>query len=77
LLAGNVAAVDRAAQRSYERAWHAQFSATIRSSRWMGWLLRHPRVLSAMIATGQQVPGLLPSILGAAHRRSLAVATLR
>jgi flavin-dependent dehydrogenase len=68
---------DRAGQLAYERAWHAQFAATIRASRWMGWLLRHPRVLSAMIAAGEQVPGLLPSLLGAAHRRSLAVATPR
>ena len=30
-----------------------------------------------MIATGEQVPGLLPGLLGAAHRRSLAVATPR
>jgi len=71
------APVDRAAQLAYQQAWQAQFAATIRSSRWMGWMLRHPRVLSAMIATGQQVPGLLPSLLGAAHRRSLAVATPR
>ena len=77
LLAGNSAAVDRAGQLAYERAWHAQFAATIRASRWMGWLLRHPRLLSAMIATGQQVPGLLPSLLGAAHRRSLALAAPR
>jgi flavin-dependent dehydrogenase len=68
---------DRAGQLAYERAWHAQFAATIRASRWMGWLLRHPRLLSAMIAAGEQVPGLLPGLLGAAHRRSLAVATPR
>jgi hypothetical protein len=43
----------------------------------MGWLLRHPRVLSAMIATGERIPGLLPGVLGAAHRRSLAVAMPR
>ncbi len=77
LLSGNAAAVDRAGQLTYERAWHAQFASTIRASRWMGWLLRHPRLLSAMIATGEQVPGLLPGLLGAAHRRSLAVAAPR
>jgi flavin-dependent dehydrogenase len=77
LLAGKAASLDRAGQSAYAQVWHAQFAATIRSSRWMGWLLRHPRLLSAMIATGQQVPGLLPSLLGAAHRRSLALAAPR
>ncbi|HEY1785602.1 MAG TPA: NAD(P)/FAD-dependent oxidoreductase [Pirellulales bacterium] len=77
LLAGNGAVLDRAGQLAYEQAWHAQFAATVRASRWMGWLLRHPRVLSAMIATGERIPGLLPGVLGAAHRRSLAVAMPR
>ncbi|HEX4141948.1 MAG TPA: FAD-dependent monooxygenase [Pirellulales bacterium] len=77
LLACEAASIDRAGQMAYEQAWHAQFATTIRASRWMGWLLRHPRLLSAMIATGEQVPGLLPGLLGAAHRRSLAVAAPR